>query len=404
MLNILFVSPNLFYPENLSGVNKTIFNILKDNASLRVTFLYPKSDAEQLVKPEGFDHVSLESISIKKKPKRGIWSKIYLFCSRYPFIREDRYLLKRLGERVAELIDDYDLVQLNSLAIAPILDYLSLEKRKKVTICAIDSLSYFYESRLGNEKNYLKKLIWLIELRKARKYETAYYAMAKAIFFVSPEDRDYAEGNLGHHSSYIYIPYGVDTQVFNREVDDIRRVEFDGDSLIFTGNMNYAPNVEAAQFLIEQVMPLLWRSRRQAKLYLAGSNPSDALLSIKDDRIIVTGFVDSLVPYLTKCKIFVSPIFFGAGVKTKVLEAMFLEKIVVGSPGSFKAIMCEDKKDCLIVKKPRDAAEWVKVIDNILNNFDSYQMIGPNAKKSIINNHDWSQVRLKYNKIYENLA
>ena len=145
-------------------------------------------------------------------------------------------------------------------------------------------------------------------------------------------------------------------------------------------------------------MPLLWGRFPELQLYLAGGFSEKINELNNDRRVIVTGYRDSLVPYIKEAMIFVSPIFFGAGVKTKILEAMYLEKIVVGSEQSFNAIECNDRKDCIMIYDEQDPLIWSDEITKILNDFNSFIYLGCNAKKTILKYHNWENIR----KIYYN--
>ncbi|OUR98797.1 hypothetical protein A9Q84_05125 [Halobacteriovorax marinus] len=401
-LNVLFIGPDIFIPENKNGVNKTTYNILKSNTGLQASFLYPEYGDSVALDDESFSHVTLLPVKSIKPSRKGLVSKATSFLSANPFIVEDSETLNSLKEKMLEVIEDFDVIQIMSLALVPLIDHIPMKLRGKVVICAIDSLSFFYESRVANEKNFIKKLIWKMELSKAQRFETKYYNLVPKVLFVSQMDEIYARENFKTNAILRGLYYGVDTHKFDSMVSS-ESVAYEEESLIFTGNFDYGPNIDGADFLVEEVMPLLWDKKPNVKLYLAGGNPSEKLKNITDKRIEVTGFVDSLVPYIQKSKIFLSPIFFGAGVKTKVLEAMYLEKIVVGTPQSFNAIYSEDGRDCLKVDDYRNPNAWVEVICETLDQFELRESIGREAKKSIQEKHDWSEVKINYLNEYRDL-
>jgi glycosyltransferase involved in cell wall biosynthesis len=108
--------------------------------------------------------------------------------------------------------------------------------------------------------------------------------------------------------------------------------------LIFTGNMSYFPNVEAAEILVHQVMPILWRDHHRLKLHLVGINPSPAVRALASERVIVTGFVEDIAEYLAEAKLFVAPLFSGAGLQNKLLEAMAVGVPVVTTPHANRSL------------------------------------------------------------------
>lgn len=401
-LNTLFIGPDFFIPENKNGVNKTTYNILKDNKELQASFLFPDYENSSLEGIEGFSNVTLIPVISERPERKSLMNKASSFFSEDPFIVEDVAILNSLKEKMLEIIEDFEVIQIMSLGLVPLIEYIPDHLRSKVVICAIDSLSFFYESRVANEKNIIKKLIWKKELSKAKRFENKYYNLVPKVLFVSQMDEQYARENFKTNAILRGLYYGVDTDNFDSAVEKSENFDYE-ESLIFTGNFDYGPNIDGADFLVEEVMPLLWTKKPNVKLYLAGGNPSEKLKNLNEKRIEVTGFVDSLVPYIQKSKIFLSPIFFGAGVKTKVLEAMYLEKIVVGTPQSFNAIYSEDGRDCLKVDEYRSPGAWVKVICETLDQFEARESIGLEAKKSILKKHDWRVVKVNYLNEYRDL-
>jgi GT2 family glycosyltransferase len=94
--------------------------------------------------------------------------------------------------------------------------------------------------------------------------------------------------------------------------------------LIFVAGFAHTPNVDAAQWLIAEIMPRVWNVYPQLRLSLVGSNPTAEVLALADDRIEVTGYVDDaeLSRRYGEARVAVVPLRFGAGIKRKVVEAL----------------------------------------------------------------------------------
>ncbi len=88
--------------------------------------------------------------------------------------------------------------------------------------------------------------------------------------------------------------------------------------------MSYHANVRAAKFLVDEVMPRVWKKRPDVKVILVGKDPPSMLSKMEklDERIEVTGSVPDIRPYLRSARLSVAPIIYGAGSQGKVLEAM----------------------------------------------------------------------------------
>jgi glycosyltransferase involved in cell wall biosynthesis len=116
----------------------------------------------------------------------------------------------------------------------------------------------------------------------------------------------------------VLIPNGVDMSSVPFRLPSAR-VGFD---VLFVGLMSHPPNVAAARFLADEVMPLVLREEPRARLVLCGMNPNREVLALAREGVEVTGFVDSVAPYLEGAAVYANPLRFGAGTSLKVLEAL----------------------------------------------------------------------------------
>lgn len=392
-IKLLIVAEDIIFPENKNGIAKTLFNVLKDNPSLDATLICPEN-SENI--PEGFSHVSFKTFKNVGKRKVSLLSKIKSFLGPDPFLKASEELLSEAGKSIKNVLEEYEVILICSLSMAPLLEIFSESQRQKTAILSIDSYSYWFSFKVRNEKNPLKKLLWWIEMKKGEAYEKKYYDLCALSLYVSTQDAKHAE-NLGNtKAKKIGMRYGIDlksNRVEQKKFEDETRED---DTLIFTGNLSYGPNLDAINYLLNEILPKLWLKRPSVKIYFLGGGAPDFLKNHHDNRIIVTGFVDSLVPYMKKTSIFVSPLFFGAGTKTKVLEAMGFGKAVVGTEDSFTEIVCENNKSCIIVDPPKDSDQWVSKIIALLDNKSKLIEIEAEAKKTIEENHDWAVNKKAY--------
>lgn len=98
-----------------------------------------------------------------------------------------------------------------------------------------------------------------------------------------------------------------------------------GSKILFVAGFQHSPNVDAASWLVAHVMPLVWRARPEARLFLVGSKPTQEVMNLSmPGKIEVTGGVSSkvLAEHYADARVSVVPLRFGAGVKLKVLETM----------------------------------------------------------------------------------
>jgi glycosyltransferase involved in cell wall biosynthesis len=146
----------------------------------------------------------------------------------------------------------------------------------------------------------------------------------------SPQDAKYARSLVPESEQYriVTLPIGVDTGAFSPGPEKGIR---DRVRVIFSGVMNYRPNVDAALSLVNEVLPNV---KADIEIRLVGRNPTDALLQLqsRDARVVVTGAVPDIADELRESDIFVAPMVSGGGISNKVLEAMACGLPVVVTP------------------------------------------------------------------------
>jgi glycosyltransferase involved in cell wall biosynthesis len=184
-------------------------------------------------------------------------------------------------------------------------------------------------SRLAGALSYAslsrRPALWL-DLRAMRRIETGIVERAGHVLFASERDRRLILGNAAAPASSI-IPNGVDLDFWRRRAPALGQ-----DRIVFTGAMDYPPNVDAASVLIEEVLPLVRRRVPEARLDIVGRDPASSLLALAGrPGVMVTGFVPDVRPFLDAASVFAAPLRFGAGIQNKLLEALAMELPVVAS-------------------------------------------------------------------------
>jgi glycosyltransferase involved in cell wall biosynthesis len=146
---------------------------------------------------------------------------------------------------------------------------------------------------------------------------------ADHVVFSTARDRDAVLGPNGDRG--IVIPNGVDVDFWKRSTSRLGK-----NTVIFTGGMYYPPNVDAALFLIQEILPRVQRCLADVRLLIVGHSPPDRLIEAgRRAGVAVTGFVEDMRPFLEHATLFAAPLRFGAGIQNKLLEALSMEIPVV---------------------------------------------------------------------------
>jgi glycosyltransferase involved in cell wall biosynthesis len=225
-----------------------------------------------------------------------------------------------------------------------------------------------------------------LDLARTRRYESRLLARYPAVLVTSPMDKE-ALVNISTTPDaakrLVVLPNGVDLDYFNP-----LNVARDPATLIFTGKMSYHANIAAALDLATQVMPLVWQQIPEARLIIAGKDPSaDLRAAAADPRITVTGTVPDLRPYLAQATISVSPIRYGVGIQNKVLEAMAMATPVITTPQALTSLQAQADQELMVAATPRAVAETAV---KLLTNKALCQRVGQAGRGYVERYHDWN--------------
>jgi glycosyltransferase involved in cell wall biosynthesis len=199
----------------------------------------------------------------------------------------------------------------------------------------------------------LKKWFYFNEYKKVYREEIASFRKQNLILTTSKEDMKIIKKDVDNVPGFV-VPNGVDTSFFTPSGQ-----EPDPYSLVFTGMMGYLPNNDGMRWFLDEVFPLILKEVPEAKIYIVGSKPPEHLKRRQSDRVVVTGFVDDVRPYVWKTSVFVVPLRMGSGTRLKVVEAMAMGKAIVSTSLGCEGIPVTDGEHLLIADDPIASARAV---------------------------------------------
>ena len=158
-----------------------------------------------------------------------------------------------------------------------------------------------------------------------------------------------------------------------------------GPLLVFTGQMDYRPNVEAVAWFAAEVLPRLRQTHPAVRFAIVGRAPTAAVQALAAPDVIVTGAVDDVRPWLAAASVCVAPLHLARGIQNKVLEAMAMARPVVASPAAAEGI---DHAGTLRVAG--SAAEQARAIGALLDDPDAASALGDAARARVLARYDWA--------------
>lgn len=182
------------------------------------------------------------------------------------------------------------------------------------------------------------------------------------------------------------VSNGVDAQFFSPDPDRESPFAATEVPVVFTGAMDYWPNIDAVTWFVGEMLPQLRKQVPGLRFYIVGRSPSDAVQALASDAVVVTGTVADVRPFLQFAAVVVAPMRVARGVQNKVLEAMAMGRPVVCARDCAVAISATDGKDLLAAET---AAEYVDACQKLLAESDTANAIGQAGRACVVGRFSW---------------
>jgi glycosyltransferase involved in cell wall biosynthesis len=193
------------------------------------------------------------------------------------------------------------------------------------------------------------------------------------------------------------LPNGVDLETFSSPAPPSP----EPGRIIFTGNLSYFPNVDAACFLVREILPKIQKDVPTVKVYIVGQNPSSKVRALAGRDVIVTGYVDDIRAEYLKSSVAVSPVRFGAGTLNKVLEPLALGVPVVTTSIGLEGLCLEPGNDLLVA----DTAEkFAGAVTRLLTNDGDRMSMAARASEKVRARFSWEKIARDLEQIYEEIV
>lgn len=260
-------------------------------------------------------------------------------------VRADHRILKKINKKLRD--EDHNSIFIEYEQGAFVLPFLT--KKMESTVVFHDVISQSIKRRYESSgKLSLKRIFYRLQLKFCLDWERKLAKIIDQAIVLNEKDKILLE-NIGFDSSRIKVEYPVVSERFYAASRD----KYEPYTILFWGAMNRAENQDAVIWFVSSILPKIKESIPKIKLIVLGANPTDDIMSLASDNIIVTGFVDDPIPYFEKAALAVAPLRFGAGIKLKVLEAIAAKLPVIGTSvaaegvyiKSDELIICDDEND-----------------------------------------------------------
>jgi sugar transferase (PEP-CTERM/EpsH1 system associated) len=224
-----------------------------------------------------------------------------------------------------------------------------------------------------------------IQARRLRRYEAWVVRGVDAVIAVSePDARDLHA--LGMARMPVVAPNGVDTAFFRPEA--VPPAPLPEPAFVFTGSMDYRPNIDAALWLARAVWPRVRAALPAARLFLVGRRPAPAVRALSEiPGVEVVGEVPDVRPYLAAATVYVAPLRAGGGTRLKVLEAMAMGKAIVSTPMGCEGLTVRDQEHVWLA----DGEAFAEAMIALATDEARRRQLGEAARRLAVARYDWEQ-------------
>ena len=333
MGDILFLAHRVPYPPD-RGDKIRGFHILKFLSERKRVHLIAFADDTRDMKRKGGLAKLTGNRSIIWRSKPRAVAALEPFFGRKP-VSLTAFENRPLREAVDNILARHsiDTIYVFSSQMA---QYLPARPRQRVIMdfCDMDSAKFesYAKTATGPMQWFLKR-----EAKMLLSHERSVANRADASLFISAEEAALFRAKTGAERVHV-VENGIDT-VFFDPTAQFKRIDTTGALIVFTGQMDYRPNIEAVTWFVETILPHIQVRYPHARFAIVGRNPGDTVKALaKQKGVIVTGEVADVRGWVAAASVVVAPLKLARGVQNKVLEAMAMARPVVASAAAAQGI------------------------------------------------------------------
>jgi sugar transferase (PEP-CTERM/EpsH1 system associated) len=401
---ILFLTSQLPYPPHQGGAIRTynmIVNLAPRHEIHLLSFVNSPDDVERAAPLRPY----CQTIEVVPVPRRSslkrllttLFSPLPDMALRLPSAEFRHKLAARLES------EHFDVVQVESIEMAP---YAMGDAGWEVDnrpLWVFDDYNAEYvlqqrafETDVRHPRRWIGALYSFIQWQKLRRYEAAVCQRVDQVIAVSEADKEILQ-KLGPGIAVTVIPNGVDTRAY--DPGQIYPLVLEPHSIVFTGKMDFRPNIDAVLWFCHQVLPLIQTQVPDVHFYIVGQKPPMRLKPLAEDpAVTLTGYVDDVRPYIAGAGVYAVPLRIGGGTRLKIMEAMALGKAIVSTSLGCEGYPVTSGRELVIADTPQDFARCVV---ELLGDGQRREELGHAGRRFVEERYDWRAIIPRLERVYE---
>jgi sugar transferase (PEP-CTERM/EpsH1 system associated) len=397
-MHILLLTPQLPYPPH-QGTSLRNYNLIAQLAKRHQVEVLSFLDEDQSLTAAAPLLEICSWIEVVPTPKRTTMKRVgQLVGSRLPDMAWrlwSPHYWERLTRRLTEV--QFDVVQIEAIELAPYLSAIEAARPRPLIVFDEHNCEWRLQQRafLTDVRipwRWPAAVYSLVQWRRLRRYEREICRRVDKVVAVSEADR---QGILAVAPgvSITVVPNGVDLE----EYGDYQGPQecFD---LVFTGKMDFRPNVDAMLWFCDHVLPLIRRERPSVRLAIVGQRPHPRLERLRRvEGITLTGWVPDVRPYLAGATVYIAPLRVGGGTRLKLAQAMAMGCAIVATSLAAEGFPVESGKHLLLADTPR---EFAIAVVQLLDKPALRDRLGTEARTLARLRYGWEQLVPQLEEVY----
>jgi sugar transferase (PEP-CTERM/EpsH1 system associated) len=269
----------------------------------------------------------------------------------------------------------------------PMAQYLTAPglTRRIIDFCDVDSAKW---TQYAADHRWPLSWLYRREGTRLSAFERAAAAASQASLFVTAAEAAlFTRSAPGLEPRIHIMQNGVDAEHFTPALHLPDPYPPGGPVLAFTGAMDYWPNIDAVTWFAQEILPLIHRHQPAARFWIVGRAPTPAVRALAGERVIVTGDVPDVRPYIAHADVIEAPLRIARGIQNKVLEAMAMARPVVVAAAAASGLAARAGQECAIA----DSAEtFAAATLQLLEAPPARATMGQLARAAVLERYGWS--------------
>lgn len=304
--------------------------------------------------------------------------------------------VKLQARELHQLVHDgaYDLLQVEETILAPYFRSMPRD-RQRHRVLTLHNVHFLQDLRMARIEPSLRwKTSRRFNAMWMRSYEPRVAAAVDRVITMSDADRALLQGRAPGLRADV-IPNGVDTHAL-RPLPPAEGPP----TLVFVGSMHYRPCVDAAVWLVREILPIVRRTCPDVAVWIVGRSPVPEVTALAGHGVVVTGEVEDVEPYYRRATLAVAPLRAGGGTRLKILEAMALGRVMVSTTVGAEGLRVTHDTHLALAD---DAPSLASAIVALLNDPARRTRLARAARALVEAEYDWDRIGATQLALYEEL-